>query len=169
MISIPALDTSSMSALCNALAQMTPQEFISTRQVLLDRFGFDFAPLVQAGNYDLPPAADTVRIPFTVNNQATGGTPGANVNAIGNLRRLTTGGFAALAAGATAQPAVAVQLVDTLLGTIWTGELAAPINGAAWIPIQSGIVGVGGWSLSFVAACAAGVIASVNLTGFHTP
>lgn len=91
--------------------------------------------------------------------------------AVPNKRHLCTGLTACLAAGATAQTPIIVNLRDgaTGVGTIlWSGALSAPVNQAASIPIAGfhipGTIGVA-MTLEFATAPVAGAQLTVSLQG----
>lgn len=110
---------------------------------------------------------------WAVNAQATAGTPSVTRAAGGaGVRHICNSVSITVAAAATAQPAVIINLRDGASGTgtiLQTWALAAPANSAAVINL-SGLYIVGSaataMTLEFAGATTTGVIGSVNLTGF---
>ena len=110
---------------------------------------------------------------WTVNAQATAGTASASKAAgAAGVRHVCTGVSASVAAAATAQPAVIVNLRDgaTGAGTILaTWALSAIVNSMGVIQLTGlNIVGTAAtaMTLEFAGATAAGVVGSVNLVGY---
>lgn len=91
--------------------------------------------------------------------------------AVGNTRHVCTGITACIAAGATAQTPIIVNLRDgaTGAGTIlWSGALSAPVNGCASVPVAGfnipGSLGVA-MTLEFAGAGVAASQETVSLQG----
>lgn len=106
--------------------------------------------------------------PWSANNRAVAGTPTiARVPQSGMSKQYVKGGHACVACAAAAQPAVVVTLTCSVLGEIWSGSLAAPVNDGNELCIPEGLVsGVGGTlTLAFAGVTAAGVAASVSFWG----
>lgn len=113
---------------------------------------------------------------WSVTSTATAGTPSAS-KALGGgtVRHVATSVTACIAAAATAQPAIQVNLRDGAAGAgtiIRSWALAGPINTGQCVdlaPINMTGTGNTAMTLEFAAATAAGVIGTVTLTGYSTP
>ncbi len=110
---------------------------------------------------------------WTASAQATAGTPSASKAAGGaGVSHVCTGIVASVAAAATAQTPVIVNLRDgaTGAGTILaTFALSAPANGTGIVSIAGlNIIGTANtaMTLEFAGATAAAVVGSVNLVGY---
>jgi len=115
--------------------------------------------------------AELVNFPgeWVITAIATAGTPSAvKAAGIAGVRHICTGISVKLGAAATAQPAIQVNLLDgaTILAS-WV--LAAPVNSGDQVSLPGlNIPGSAATSmtLQFASACAAAVIAAVNLIGY---
>ena len=93
----------------------------------------------------------------------------------GTVRHVATAISVCIAAGATAQPAITVNLRDGATGAgtvIRAWSLAGPVNTGQCISENGlNITGTGNTAMTieFAAAAAAGVITTVNLSGYSTP
>lgn len=120
------------------------------------------------------PTASVPRVQeWSVNAQATAGTPSASKAAgAAGVKHVCTAISAVVAAAATAQPAVIVNLRDgaTGAGTVMSAwPLAAIVNAMGVINLTGlNLVGTAAtaMTLEFAGATAAGVVGSVNLVGY---
>lgn len=109
---------------------------------------------------------------WSINAQATAGTPSVSRSAVASTRHVCTSVSVTIAAGATAQTPIIINLRDgaTGAGTILrTWALSAPVNGSA-VLVESGLNIPGSvntaMTIEFASASAAAVVASVNLAGY---
>jgi hypothetical protein len=113
---------------------------------------------------------------WSVTNAANAGTPSASkASGGGSVRNVATCVSISVAAAATAQPAVQVNLRDGSTGAgtiIRSWQLAAPANDSANIDLCGlNITGSAATAMTieFAGATAAATQASVNLSGYSTP
>jgi len=107
---------------------------------------------------------------------ATAGTPSVSIAAGGGtVRHVATTVSVCVAAAGTAQPAVLVHLRDGATGAgtiVRSWALAAPINDSTCADVNglniSGSANTA-MTIEFAAATAAGVIGTVNMSGYSTP